>query len=289
MKKFWILVSILCLLFSADVFAAQKFSRFSKNAIGPLNVIGVALSEDAASAKKVIDEIIKGQMKGEMNFDIYLDPTYKQLKAEKAVDISFFGSSASGKKYEANADTTLNLKANPSSIIILDRKKKVRGFSQALFSDWDELGKLTEELLLNIDGQEIISVDSKAPQNEGLSTWQTDLGKENSSQKKGKTITFDFGASKMYWYSFLGQEIPNFKINKLNDNTETSLHDAINGKVTVLIVFIAPANPSALKALPGAASMIAVADGFYRAFTLMEAKPGRKEVPNAMPDAPVAR
>jgi hypothetical protein len=285
MKKLWILIAIFSLSLSADAFAAQKFSRFSKNIIGPLNVIGVALSEDSASAKKVIDEILKGKLRSEMNFDIYVDPTYKQLKSEKAIDVSFFGSSTTGKKYESNADTALNLKANSASIIILDRKKKIRGFTQALFSDWDELGKLTEELLLNIEGKEIITVDSKAPQNEGLSTWQTDLGRENSEKKKGKTLTIDFGASKMFWYSLLGQEIPNFKINKLADNTETSLHDVITGKVTVLIVFIAPVNPGAVNALPGAASLIAVADGFYRGFTLMEAKPGRKEVPDAMPDA----
>jgi len=50
MKKFWIGVAILCLPISADAAAAQKFSRFSKNEIGPLQVVGVALSEDAASA-----------------------------------------------------------------------------------------------------------------------------------------------------------------------------------------------------------------------------------------------
>lgn len=285
MKKFWIGVAILCLLVSADAYAAQKFSRFSKNTIGPVQVVGIALSEDAASARKVIDDVLKGQLRSEMNFDLYVDPTYKQLRAEKAVDISFFGSSVSGKKYEARTDTALNLKANPATIIICDRKKKIRGFSQALFSDWDELGKLTEELLLNIDGRELITVDSKAPQNEGLSTWQTDLGKENSEKKKGKIMNLDFGADKMFWYAYLGQEIPNSKINKLSDHTETSIHDVIKDKVTVLIIFIAPANPDARNVLPGVASLMAVADGFYRAFTLMEAKPGRREVPNAMPDA----
>jgi hypothetical protein len=285
MKKIWVLVVILSLSFAVNAFAAQKFSRFSKNNIGQLNVVGVALSEDADSAKKVIDEILKGKMRSEMNFDIYVDPTYKQLKSEKAVDISFFGKSVTGKKYEANADTALNLKANPASIIIIDRNKKIRGFTQALFSDWDELGKLTEELLLNIDGREIITVDSKSPANEGLSTWQTDLGKENSEKKKGKSLTIDFGADKMFWYTYLGKEIPDFKINKLQDNSATSLHDVINGKVTALIVFIAPAAPGSLNAIPGTASMIAVADGLYRGFTLKEAKPGRKEIPNAMPDA----
>lgn len=287
MKKFLALIAVISLLLPANAVAAQKFSRFSKNPIGPLNVIGIALSEDTSSAKKVIDEVLRGQLRGELNFPVYVDPTYKQLKAEKAVDISFFGKSLSGKKYETAADTALNLKAAAASIIILDRRKTIRGFTQALFSDWDELGKLTEELLLNIDGREIITVDCKSPANEGLSTWQTDLGKENSEKKKGKTLTFDFGASKMYWYSYLGKEIPDFKINNINDNMETSLHHVIAGKVTALIVFIAPANPGAANALPGAASMIAVADGLYRSFTQMEAKPGRKEVPNAMPDAAI--
>jgi len=282
MKKLCMMISILSLLLAADVFAAQKFSRFSSNPIGKLNVVGIALSEDTASAKKVIDEILKGQMRGEMNFDIYVDPTYKQLKSQKAFDVSFFGSSVSGKKYESNADSLLNLKANSATIMILDRQKKIRGFSQALFSDWDEMGKVAEELLLNIDGQEIITVDCKAPENEGLSTWQTDLGKDNAAKKKGRT--FDFGAAKLYWYSLLGQEIPNFKINKLSDNAEINLHDVIGGKVTALIVFIAPANPGAVSALPGAASLIAVADGLYRAFTMMEAGPGGKEIPNARPD-----
>lgn len=233
----------------------------------------------------MINEIFKDKFRSELNFDLYVDPTYRQIKAEKAIDISFFGSSLSGKKYEANADTALNLKANAASIIILDRQKKVRGFTQALFSDWDELGKLTEELLLNIDGKEIITVDCKVPDNEGLSTWQTDLGKENFLKKKGK-LAFDFLAGEMYWYPYIGREIPNFKINKLNDNVEIELHDMIKGKVTALIVFIAPASPGAANAIPGAAGLIAVADGLYRGFTLGEAKPGSKDVFNAMPDAP---
>jgi len=287
MKKALFTISILILFLAADAFAAQKFSRFSSNPIGKLNVVGIALSEDTASARKVIDEILKGQMRGEMNFDIYVDPTYKHLKSQKAFDVSFFGSSVTGKKYESNADSLLNLKANPATIMILDRRMRIRGFSQALFSDWDELGKVAEELLLNIEAREIITVDCKAPDNEGLSTWQTDLGKDNAAKKKGRT--FDFGAGKLYWYSLLGQEIPNFRINKLSDNAEINLHDVIRGKVTALIVFIAPANPGAANALPGAASLIAVADGLYRAFSLMEAGPGGKEIPDARPDGQAAK
>lgn len=280
MKKFLIIIfaGIFCFGLSAN--AEQKFTRFSKNPIGPLNVIGIALSENSDSAKKVMQDLLKKQMKAELQFPMYLDPTYKQLGGEKAVDISFFGNSATGKKYESEVDTTLELKANPATIIIVDRKKRVRGFTQALFADWGELGKLAEELLLNIDGKEIITIDSKAPENEGLSSWQTDLGKEKSK----KTITLDFGASKLYWYKYLGETIPDVKFKNFGSGEDATLYGVIDGKVSAIIVFVAAENKGAYNALPGAASMIAVADGLYKYFALGQAKPGPKLVDNAQPD-----
>jgi len=280
MKRVFCIIFLGIFCFSFFACAEQKFTRFSKNTIGPLNVIGIVLSENADSAKKIMQDSLKKQMRAELQFPIYLDPTYKQLGGEKAVDISFFGNSATGKKYESEVDTVLALKANPAAIIIVDRKKRVRGFTQALFADWGELGKLAEELLLNLDGKEIITIDSKAPDNEGISTWQTDLGKERSK----KTITIDFGASKLYWYKYLGETIPDVKIKKLESGEDATLYGAIEGKVSAIIVFIAPENKGAYNALPGSASMIAVADGLYKYFTLGQAKPGSKLVSNAQPD-----
>jgi len=284
MKKIFLCIFAGLFCFVSFAAAEQKFERFSKNAIGPLNVVGIALSENADSAKKIIQDVLKKQMKAELQFPVYLDPTYKQLGGEKALDISFFGQSATGKKYESNVDTILDLKANAATIIIVDRKKRVRGFTQALFADWGELGKLAEELLLNLDGKEIITIDCKSPDNEGLSTWQTDLGKENIEKGKGKTLTIDFGASKLYWYKYLGQTIPDVKFKKLESGEDATLYDAIEGKVSAILVFIAPENKGAYNALPGAASMITVADGLYKYFGLGQAKPGPKLVPNAQPD-----
>lgn len=52
MKKFWILLVILSLLLPIEGIAAQKFSRFSKNAIGPLNVMELLFPKMGLPGKK---------------------------------------------------------------------------------------------------------------------------------------------------------------------------------------------------------------------------------------------
>ncbi len=277
MKIKYLLIPLLMISFTV---AQAQLDRFSSNPIPKLNVVGVALSENVESANKVVNELFKGKMRLDLNFDYVIDPTYKKLADQKAVDISFFGKSASGKKFESKLDTELELNANLNTLLIIDRAKKVRAFAQVATVDFDKLGRIVEELLLNIDGKELISVDSEEP-GEAIG-WQTDLGKENAEKNK-KGIVIDFGASKNYWYKFLGKEIPDASLSKI-DGGATTLYEALNNKVSVVLVFTASAEEEVQYFMGGTAFMMNLANELYDSFTLGKSEPGSEFVKNAVPD-----
>ncbi|MFA7227434.1 MAG: hypothetical protein WC061_00245 [Melioribacteraceae bacterium] len=269
-------------ILSSFITSRAQIDRFSSNPIPKLNVLGVALSENVESANKMFNEFFKEKMRLDLQFNYVIDPTYKKLKDQKAVDISFFGKSASGKKFESKLDTELELNANLNTLLILDRSKKVRAFSQVATVDFDEMGRIVEELLLNLDGKELISVDSEKP-DEAIG-WQTDLGKENSEKEK-KGIVIDFGASENYWYKFLGKELPNVDLVK-NDGTATSLHESLNNQVSVVLIFVASSEEEMQYFTGGTAFMMNLAKELYESFTLQKAEPGDEFMKNAVPDNP---
>ena len=286
MKKYFYAAIVIILLMAPPAFGKQGyyFKRFSSNPIPPLNIVGVALSESIDSAKWLVEEGLRKQNRTDAVFDIYIDPTYRQLKAQKVFDISFYGKSATGGKFEAEADKVLDLKAAVTSLIIVDRTKKVRAFTQGGLTEWDDIGKVIEELLLNLDGKELITIAAGISGSKDIG-WQTDLGKAKEGEK-GKKVGFttDFGASKLAWYKYLGQEIPDVKLKKM-DNADTTLHDLINGKVSAIIVFAASTDQRSAFALPGIAHMTAMGDALYYDLTKGGAKPGSRNVLNAKHEA----
>jgi hypothetical protein len=233
----------------------------------------------------MFNEFFKEKMRLDLRFNYVIDPTYKKLKDQKAVDISFFGKSASGKKFESKLDTELNLNANLNTLLIVDRSKKVRAFSQVATMDFDKMARIVEELLLNLDGKELISVDSEKP-DEAIG-WQTDLGKENAEKEK-KGIVIDFGASENYWYKYLGLELPNVELVK-TDGTATSLHESLNNQVSVVLVFVASGEEEMQYFTGGTAFMMNLAKELYDSFTLQKSEPGDEFVKNAVPDNPPAQ
>jgi hypothetical protein len=275
----WFVTLLWLVSLAAPAFAESSLERFSNNPIGKLNFVGVALAEDPAAAQDTLENYYRGAMKLKIPYECLIDPTYRQQQAQKAFDISFLGKSLSGKKFSSAADTALELNANVGTMLIIDRQKRVRAFSQVLTMDLDQWGRVAEELLLNLDGKETITVDSEE---EGKALgWQTDLGKERA-QKKSSRFTLDFGLGKKSWYRYLGEPIPDVKL-QTREGRETTLHQAIDGKVSLVFLFMASADPNTRAVTGGISSLFVIADELYRAFTLGEAKPGKKQVPNAQP------
>jgi hypothetical protein len=280
MKKKIGVAAVLILIFAAGAaHADSSCQRFSANPIGKLNVIGVAMSQGVPEANSTIDEFYRKNLRIRIDYDYLIDPTYRQLQAQKAVDISFFGKSATGRKFSSEIDTALELNANLYTLLIIDRQKRVRAFSQTLTVDLDNLGKVVEELLLNLDGEERITVDSGAP-DQALG-WQTDLGKANALKKKTR-FTYDFGASGKLWYKYLGEVVPDVEL-KTKDGGNVRLHDVLNNKVSAILIFTATAEKNTWMTIGGISSIFVVADELYRSFTLGEAKPGKTMVPEARP------
>ena len=280
MKKKIGVAAVLILIFAAGAARADSsYQRFSANPIGKLNVIGVAMSQGVPEANSTIDEFYRKNLRIRIDYDYLIDPTYRQLQAQKAVDISFFGKSATGRKFSSEIDTALELNANLYTLLIIDRQKRIRAFSQTLTVDLDNLGKVVEELLLNLDGEERITVDSGAP-DQALG-WQTDLGKANALKKKSR-FTYDFGASGKLWYKYLGEVVPDVEL-KTKDGGNVRLHTVLNDKVSAVLIFTATAEKNTWMTIGGISSIFVVADELYRSFTLGEAKPGKKMVSEARP------
>ncbi|HCA81128.1 MAG TPA: hypothetical protein DEP53_15465 [Bacteroidetes bacterium] len=273
--------SVLCL--SAIVTASvlgQDFERYSKNPIPKLNVVGIALSSDASTAKSVIDDFYRKQMRLTLEFPICVDATYKKLGEQKAFDISLFGKSVSGKKYFTVSDSLLELNANPFTFLIIDRTKRIRAFSQGMMIDPEHVSKVVEELLLNLDGKENITEDSGEPN--GAEGWQTDLGKQNAKKEK-KGFTLSLGPKKELWYAQLGNQAPDFELQTL-DGGKTTLHSVLDGKVSALFFWLAPTDPDIALVGAGTGIMTQFVNSLYHAYGLGEAKPGDEEVKNATPE-----
>jgi hypothetical protein len=274
------IVFAVVILFVFTLLSKAQLNRYSNNTIPKLNVFGVALSEDTETAKKMFNGFFKEKLRLELDFNYVVDPTYKKLKDQKAFDVSFFGKSASGKKFESKLDSELELNANLNTLLIIDRQKRVRAFSQVANLDLDNMSRLVEELLLNLDGKELITIDSEKP--DQAIGWQTDLGKENAEKKKSG-FTIDFGASKNYWYKYLGQPVPNVDLVKI-DGSKTSLHEMLNNQVSVVLVFVASGEDEMQYFTGGTGLMLDLGENFYKSFTLGQAKPGGETVKNAVPD-----
>ncbi|MFC2135194.1 hypothetical protein ACFLR4_04500 [Bacteroidota bacterium] len=272
-------VLIMSFLFVIQINA--QLDRFSSNPIPKLNAFAIALSEDIDAANTVVNEMYKGMIGVPIDFEVYVDPTYKKLKEQGGFDVSLFGESATGKKYKSVVDTEFDLKANNFSLLVIDRQKRVRAFARVSTVDPEVFGRVIEELLLNIDGEEKISVDSE--KEEGALGLQTDLGKYNEEKENEDSIVIDFGASEKKWYEFLGEEIPDVGIAKM-DGTDVKFHDLIDGKVTLVLVFMASKSQDAMMKAAGIAMQIGIMNEIYKSFTLGEADPGDEWVENAFGD-----
>ena len=273
MKSF--LGSYLCLFFCFSVVAeAQSVERYSSNPLPKLQVLGIAQSEDLATANAVLKDVFRDKAKVELLFPIVADPTYKKLKEQSIFDVAINGKSTSGKKFFTAADSLLELNAQPFSVLLVDRTGKIRSINQAIMIDLRLFGKLIEEVLLNLDGKENITIDKTEP-------WQTDLAREREAKKPKALI--NIGNSDDKYYTLLGKQVPAVPLTTL-DGKGYALADSLKGRVSLLFVFVASSEPDAQKNIIGSTIMMQMINKIYKAFVLGEAKPGEETVKNAVPD-----
>jgi hypothetical protein len=279
MKRTILFFIILFVASGASIYG-QNLERFSKNPLPKLNVVGIALSENAATAKSVIGDFYQKQMKLGLQFPTFVDASYKKLGEQKGLDISLFGKSVSGKKYSAVSDSLFDLNANPFTLLIIDRNKRIRALTQGVIIDPRDATRVIEELLLNLDGKELITVDSGEP-NMTLG-WQTDLGKQNGEKKK-KGFTLSLGPKKEVWYAQLGNQAPDFPLQTI-DGKDMKFYDALGGKVSVVFIWLASSAQDIAMVSAGTGIALQFVDNVYHSFGLGEAKPGDEDVKNAVPD-----
>ncbi|MCX6132400.1 MAG: hypothetical protein NTU47_01190 [Ignavibacteriales bacterium] len=269
-SRFMCITCLICCL--SSLLPAQSVERFSSNPIPKLNVLGIAQSEDLATANNVLKEVFKEKMKIELLFPVIADPTYKKLKEQSMFDIALNGKSTTGKKFFTCADSLLELNANPFSMLLVDRKGTIRAINQAMMIDPRLFSKVVEEVLLNLDGKEAITVDKSSP-------WQTDLGRDNEAKKPKALISF--GSSEDKFYTLLGKQVPAIPLKAL-DGTNYAIADSLKGRVTLIFVFVASSEPDAQMNIAGAAITTQLMNAFYKALTLGEAPPGDEFVKNAV-------
>ena len=270
------LICAACLAFCvSSLVLAQSVERFSSNPIPKLNVLGIAQSEDLATANTMLKEVFKEKVKVDFLFPVIADPTYKKLKEQSALDISWNGKSTTGKKFFTLADSLLELNANNFNVLLVDRKGTIRAINQAIMIDPRLFSRLVEELLLNLDGKETITIEKSSP-------WQTDLAREKEEKKPKALISF--GSSKDKFYTLLGKQVPAILLKTL-DGKDYAIADSLKGKVSLVFVFVASSEHDAQTNIAGPAMTTQLMNGFYKAFTLGQAQPGDEFVKNAVADS----
>jgi hypothetical protein len=192
----------------------------------------------------------------------------------------------------------------PGLILVLDRGHRVRGFGRGFIMDGArqdrverEANRLVEDLLLNLDRSEKITYAVQAVGQQGVITmgsktvvgaddpenfdFQTDLKKAVIEEARKKS-----GASVMEnpFFKYLGKPIPNYSL-KRQDGSAVKLYDLLEKKVTMLVVFISPANKGMQAHYNGVGMTLKTARSIYDNIALGLAGPGKTAVPNAFPDS----
>ena len=149
----------------------------------------------------------------------------------------------------------------------------VRAFSQVMNFEPENFTRLVEELLLNLDGEEKITIDSEEPGE--ASGWQTSLGKKNYDKSKEGAIVIDFGAGDAKWYKYIDKEIPDVEF-MTQDGQKESLHNLIKDKVSIIAVCQASGDPNNMVIMPGLAMQLSTLYQYYYSFALQKADLGNE-------------
>lgn len=270
--------------------------RYSQNPIGSAQFVGVAISEDVGKAEQLSDTWFRGLLP----YPVYHRTDYKQLKAKAAFSISFRGSQVGGRTWTCGLHEAMGLTEQDDAFVVLvtDRRGRIRGFSswlggagQSSVDPVDELNGLVEDLLLNLDGKEVIQNHGKEIGQNALVgfgsrtllgtddvadfAFQTDLKQRLVEEARGKQAK---GVMRLSFMKLLGKPLPDWTVRDA-EGKKVSLRSLAAGKVTVIAVFLAseaaPMGPQA-----GLSRLVDV----HRDFGEGLARPGPTWVENAKPD-----
>jgi hypothetical protein len=255
--------------------------RYSQNPIGRAQFVGVAVCDDLREAQRAPQSALRSLAP----YPLYFRTDHQALRARAPSGVRaapFAGRTWTSGLHEAMG---LTERDEPFVVLVTDRRGRIRAFTAALggaaqpeADPATELNGVVEDLLLNLEGAELITrhqrppEDAAAPLAAGVA-FQTDLDRaalEGARRGPGKG-----GAMRL-----LGKPLPDWTVRDAAGK-KVSLRALAAGRVTVVAVFLAEdGSPAELE--PAFAELRAA----WRAFGEGRARPGPRWVANAKPDAP---
>ncbi len=259
--------------------------RSSQNPIGRAQFLGVAIADDLGEARRLPEPALRGLAP----YPVFFRTDYRPLRARAA--------SVAGRTWSSGLHEAMGLteRDEPFVVLVTDRRGRIRGFSTSLggastpeTDPATELNGIVEDLLLNLDGAEVISrrrtpaADGDGQRADapgglpGADAFQTDLGRPLADDARAQGR----GADRRRAMRLLGKPLPDWTVRDAA-GAKVSLRALAAGKVTVLALFLAEDGvPAELEAA------FAELRAAWRAFGEGRARPGPRWVANARPDAP---
>jgi hypothetical protein len=259
--------------------------RYSQNPIGRAQFVGVAVCDDLRKAQRAPES-------ARAPYPVYFRTDHQPLRARGPSGVR--GAPFAGRTWTSGLHEAMGLteRDEPFVVLVTDRRGRIRAFTAALggaaqpeADPATELNGVVEDLLLNLDGAELITrhprtADAAAPVARGGVAadlaFQTDLDRAALEGSRG-------GPGKGAPHApmrLLGKPLPDWTVRDAAGK-KVSLRAVAAGRVTVVAVFLAD-DGSRAELEPAFAELRAA----WRAFGEGRARPGPRWVANARPDAP---
>jgi len=282
----------------------KPHQRIYSNDVPPLQIIGVAMSENMDNAHGAIEVRGRGESKLQMQFPIMLDAPsalrggeggqVPQTEMRDAWDVRGGGQFACDSRI---AKMFRLEKYGPMSLVLLDRHMRIRAIAASLpvigNASENRIAELIEYLLLNVGGVEAVPYDVAGmsdgelaqaldPHNAGgLYSWEHAAELQRREAARGVSA-----AEQTVVYPLLGQQAPDFELPLANGTGTVSFSSLARDKVTLLVLFWAGGAKSDFTArgqTTTALEYMKVIDKLHVDWTLKLAQPGDREHPNAQP------
>ncbi len=256
--------------------------RYSQNPIGTARFVGVAICDDLAKVQRLTDTALRALAP----YPVYFRTDYRPLRARGAGGLR--GAAAVGRTWTSALHESMGLadRDEPFVVLVTDRRGRIRGFSSALggasqpgADPATELNGIVEDLLLNIDGAEVIT-DRRPPPGDRAAAadvaFQTDRERSDAEEARHGEPR---GALRARSMRLLGKPLPDWTVRDATGR-KVSLRALAGGNVTVLAIFLAEDGaPGDLR------RAFAELREAWRDFGEGLARPGPRWVANARPDA----
>jgi hypothetical protein len=266
--------------------------RYSQNPIGRAQFLGVAISDDLGKVQRISDPALRRLAP----YPVYLRTDYRPLRPGAVRAAPLAGRTWTSGLHEAMG---LTERDEPFVVLVTDRRGRIRGFSTALggaaqpeADPATELNGIVEDLLLNLDGAEVITRRHRPAGDAAAAdgarplpaagelpdlAFQTDA---DAPPADGGRRGPARGALHGRLMRLLGKPLPDWIVRDAAGK-KVSLRALAADRVTVVALFLAEDGaPAELEAA------FAELRAAWRAFGEGRARPGPRWVANARPDAP---